>query len=139
MPTLRCWSGLLTDVSGVQGFSLLHSGCSALAFSQDGRYLAAARRPMTTFHIFGLGANQGLVATASTGKDKVLDLAFSKDSTIVYGASTHSVSARYMDALLKVKRASLLVRKTSHFLLRVHSNGDEEKCVVGTQSGPSTR
>merc|ERR1719421_2637180 len=81
------WSS--KDVTGVQGFSLLHAGCSSLAFSQDGRYLAAAScDDAHTLHIFGLGANQGLVATAATGKDKILDLAFSKDSsTIVYGAS----------------------------------------------------
>jgi hypothetical protein len=127
------WSSV--NVSGVQGFSLLHAGCSALAFSQDGRYLAAASGG--TLHVFGLGANQGLVATASTGKDKVLDLAFSKDSsTIVYGASNSFGVCTLHGCELKVKRGVFGgTKRQAVFCCAFISNGDEEKCVVGTQSG----
>jgi microtubule-associated protein-like 6 len=131
------WSS--ADVSGVQGFSLLHAGCSALAFSQDGKYLAAASTDdQHTLHIFGLGANQGLVATASTGKDKVLDITFSKDSsTIVYGALSSFGVCTLDGSLLKVKRGLFAGQKRQAvFCCEFISNDEgEEKCVVGTQSG----
>uniref|UniRef100_A0A7S3ZZI0 EF-hand domain-containing protein n=1 Tax=Pelagomonas calceolata TaxID=35677 RepID=A0A7S3ZZI0_9STRA len=130
------WSS--ADTSGVQGFSLLHEGCSALAFSQDGRYLAAAScDDAHTLHVFGLGAKQGLVATASTGKDKILDVAFSKDATtIVYGASNSFGVCTLNGSLLTVKRGLFAGQKRQAvFCCAFVSNGDEEKGVVGTQSG----
>jgi len=131
------WSS--ADVTGVQGFSLLHRGCSALAFSQDGKYLAAASTDdQHTLHIFGLAANQGLVAAAATGKDKVLDIAFSRDaSTLVYGASSSFGVCTLDGSLLKVKRGLFGGQKRQAILCcEFISNGEgEEKCVVGTQSG----
>ena len=114
------WSS--ADVTGVQG-----SRCSTVAArpwpsSQDGKYLAAASTDdQHTLHIFGLGANQGLVATASTGKDKVLDIAFSKDaSTLVYGASSSFGVCTLDGSLLKVKRGLFGGQKAGRFLLRIH-------------------
>ena len=106
--------------------------------SQDGKYLAAAScDDQHTLHVFGLAANQGPRRDACTGKDKILDLAFSKDSTtLVYGAIC-IIRCLHAGRVAPEgeKRFICWIKRQAIFCCEFISNEEEEKCVVGTQSG----
>ena len=130
------WS---TDaVGGIQGLKLLEGSraSSALAFSPDGAFLAcAAQDDEHTVHVFRIGG--GLVATAQTGNDKVLDLAFSKDgSTLVYGAANSFGVGTLDGSTLSIKRGLFgSVQRQAVFCCAFIANDEEEKCIVGAASG----
>ena len=137
--SVEVWSTL--DCSGVACLKLLPGSraCSALAFSADGAYVAAAAQDDAhTLHVFSVDSGR-LVAAAPTGSDKILCLAWNGSAkTICFGA-TNSFGLASLDGRSVYTKKGIYgpsAKRQAIFCCGFVEDAEgAEFCVVGTASG----